>query len=72
VTALPPYDPDVACSKCGHDDVGTQYQANAHHVAGSRCPLADLRDPECCTAEHHHRTCQRCGYLWPESVKETS
>jgi len=56
--ALPQYQPEGLCPKCGHADVGTFYSKPG------------CGDPECssCDREHLRRLCHTCRYEWAEAV----
>ena len=59
---------DIPCPKCGHDEVRINYQegGSRYDSAHDRCRLnvgmaergGDIY------AEHFHRVCQRCHYVW--------
>jgi hypothetical protein len=71
IADLPYFDEAARCPKCWHDDIGTSWEENAH-CSGHRyphdwCPTPTFK-PECCTAEHLHRTCRRCHFQWAEAV----
>ena len=48
----------ATCPKCGHDTVGTQYQAPHHAACDDTC-----RDKK---PERLERRCERCRYWWDE------
>lgn len=69
INALPPYDPDRACEKCGQvEEAGTRY-------CGGPLPYSPTWNQTCERAvvrhidvEHLHRICGRCGYEWLEAT----
>jgi 5-methylcytosine-specific restriction endonuclease McrA len=60
--ALPPFDTDAHCPKCGHDNVRVTYEKNTSHY---RCPIA-LELETSFGPEHLVRCCQRCHFTWEE------
>jgi predicted nucleic-acid-binding Zn-ribbon protein len=56
---MEPYSRYHDCPKCGGVSVQTRF-----HLSGSDCSLGGPSYP---TGEHLHRTCERCGYNWPEA-----
>jgi hypothetical protein len=61
---LPPYRPDGRCSKCGYEDISTQY------VEPDRPYAYGCRFHKTTNDEHLHRYCRRCGYEWAEACIE--
>lgn len=51
---LPPFDPDAACPKCGHDRVSARYRVWTGAFTQKQ------REWIC-------RQCERCGFLWDEA-----
>lgn len=61
---FPSFLPDGPCPKCHHDELRTIYHADTHRPCSEH---DNHREPECCTLEHLHRFCARCGFDWPEA-----
>lgn len=64
---LKPYSPKSKCPKCGHPKVGTRHEGR---IEDDPCWYERKYNPVGKWPEHEylHRTCDRCGYAWPESV----
>lgn len=65
--ALPPFNPEARCPKCGHDAVNVVY-VKAH--AGGSTPGCGATIDDFKYREHMDRACQRCHYEWGEAVLE--
>jgi hypothetical protein len=59
--ALPPFNPDSRCPKCGGEDVATSYDADQYE-----CSISATRPKV--NIEHLHRRCRRCDFDWCEGV----
>lgn len=64
---LQPYSAEAICEKCGHDDIGTRYEADSSHYG---CPIGkEMRTSY--GPEHISRWCQRCHFHWEEGTLPT-
>lgn len=58
------YNPSAACPKCGHKSISSVYEEYYHPM--ERYYHDHMFDKK---QEHICRTCQRCGYQWPEEAQ---
>lgn len=59
-----PFNAVSKCTKCGFDDISTQYCCKYVNSANN----CDAYTEEKIIQEHIDRRCQRCHYHWRESV----
>jgi Zn ribbon nucleic-acid-binding protein len=59
--ALPTFDAEAVCSKCGHDDIGARWHVDGWQQHDCGKLLSNRR------VEHLHRHCRRCGHEWAEA-----
>lgn len=72
MTALPAFDPDATCSKCGGDSVATLFvgagsQVRFDYATQQKVEWRHLR----VEADFIDRRCHRCGYRWQEAAVVT-
>lgn len=62
--ALPPFNAEAICPKCGGEEIGIYYSRNRYHCSydcGNELPWQDRE------VAHMERKCRRCGYRWIEA-----
>lgn len=73
---VPGYDADASCIKCGSDDIRDAHHKDYRGGTVTRVcfkrfydDASDHRERQAIREtidEHIHRTCNNCGYDWPE------
>ena len=59
---LEPFNPDIRCPKCGHEDIHARFDKDEYECLYS--------EPKW-KGEHIHRHCRRCSFNWIEAALDS-